>query len=68
MKQPSPRENASDRTTPSQKLKALTLRASSSWPAPSSRESSVPPPMPAREARQVSMLKTGRISEAPASI
>lgn len=65
---PSPTEKASDSVTANQKLKALTLRASACCAAPSSREISVPPPMPASDDRQSSMLKTGRISDAPASI
>ena len=54
--------------TPNQKLNMLTLRASVSSPVPSRREIRVPPPTPTREARQSSILNTGRISDAPASI
>ena len=43
--------------------KVLTRRASSSLPWPSSRETSEPPPTPARPAMQMLMLNTGSISD-----
>ena len=61
-------ENA--RATPMESFsaKALARRASCSSPIPSSRETSDPPPMPARPARQSVMLNMGSISDVPATM
>ena len=63
-----PAENRAVVITARRRLKAETFSASLESPAPRSLEIRAPPPIPARPARDRHILKTGRISDTPATI